>query len=158
MNKIYIKLLFLISILLISSCSYEPIFSKKNYNIKLEEISFSGEREINRIIKNQLSLIKSSEYDNSKVYSMNIYSEVNKTIISKDSKGDPEKFEFVIEVMYEVIQDSRVILERELEKKYIYNNDSDKFKLKQSEKIILENLTKNMCNIIISSIINIDDN
>ena len=89
---------------------------------------------------------------------MNIYSEVNKTIISKDSKGDPEKFEFVIEVMYEVIQDSRVILERELEKKYIYNNDSDKFKLKQSEKIILENLTKNMCNIIISSIINIDDN
>ena len=158
MSKIYIKLLFLFSVLLISSCSYEPIFSKKNYNIKLEKISFSGEKEINRIIENQLNLIKSSKYDNSKIYSMNIYSELNKNIISKNSKGDPEKFEFVIEVTYEVIQGGNVILERELEKKYIYNNDSDKFKLKQSEKIILDNLTKNMSNIIISSIINIDDN
>ena len=42
--------------------------------------------------------------------------------------------------------------------KNIYNNESDKFKLEQSEKIIIENLSEKISDNIISSIINLNDN
>ena len=50
------KLLILISFLfLIYSCSYEPIYSKKNeFNFSIEKISFEGDREINNSIKYNL--------------------------------------------------------------------------------------------------------
>ena len=51
-----------------------------------------------------------------------------------------------------------MILSKELKDKYVYNNNVDKFELEQSEKIIVENLSQNITNSIISSIINIDDN
>ena len=46
----------------------------------------------------------------------------------------------------------------EIEKKNIYNNDSDQFKLEQTEDIILKNLSESIGDTIISSIINLDDN
>ena len=49
-------------------------------------------------------------------------------------------------------------MSNEAEEKYVYNNESDKFKLEQTEMNIKENLAINITNIIISSIINIDDN
>ena len=42
--------------------------------------------------------------------------------------------------------------------KNVYNNDSDQFKLEQTEDIILENLVENASDSIIASIISIDDN
>ena len=49
-------------------------------------------------------------------------------------------------------------IKKEIEKNNIYNNDSDKFKLEQTKKLLLENLSENISDIIISSIINLDDN
>ncbi len=167
MSKIKIKFIYLLSIFIITGCSYEPIFSKKNYNIKLDNLSFAGEKDVNRIIENQLNLFKSVENDNqkfkpkannsAKIYSIDILSQLNKVIISKDSKGDPEKFEETLTVFYKVIQNNRKILDKKIEEKYVYNNDKDKFKLEEREKIIKENLAQNASNIIISSIINSDD-
>ena len=45
-----------------------------------------------------------------------------------------------------------------IKKDNIYNNDSDQFELEQTEDIILRNLSDNASDIIISSIINLDDN
>ena len=51
-----------------------------------------------------------------------------------------------------------MILNKEAEEKYVYNNETDKFNLEQTEMTIKENLAQNITSIIISSIINIDDN
>ena len=40
----------------------------------------------------------------------------------------------------------------------MYNNDSDKFELEQTEDIILEKLTGSISDSLISSIINLNDN
>ncbi len=168
MNKINIRLAFLFCIFFVTSCAYEPIFSQKNYNIKLDKLTFSGEESINSIIKNQLSLFKKVEDgedkfsqpkadDNAKSYSVNIHSELNEVIISKDTKGDPQKFEKIVKIILKVFHNNKIVLDKELENRYVYNNDSDKFKLEQSERIIIENLSQNITSEIVSSIINIDD-
>ena len=113
MNKLQIKLIFLFSIFFIISCSYEPIFSKKNYNIRLDKISFSGAETVNTIIERQLNLFKIVDNNNqktsqikinneSKTYSINIFSELDKVIISKDTKGDPQTFEKTVNIILKV--------------------------------------------------------
>ena len=169
MNRLHIKFGFLLSIFFIVSCSYEPIFSKKNYNIRLDKINFSGEETVNTIIERQLNLFKIVDNNNqetsqvkinsdSKTYSVGIFSELDKVVISKDTKGDPQKFEKTVSIILKVFYNEEMVLSKELKDKYVYNNNVDKFELEQSEKIIVENLSQNITNTIISSIINIDDN
>ena len=56
------------------------------------------------------------------------------------------------------MKDESLVIEKKIEKNNIYNNDTDQFQLEQSEKIILENMSENISDIIISSIINLNDN
>ena len=169
MNKLKINLVALFSIFFLISCSYEPIFSQKNYNIELESFTLSGEKDINKVIEDQLSLFKKVEDEDVneirtksesevKTYTIDIISKLSKTIFSKNSKGDPQKFEKTLNVIYKVLYNGEIVLSNEAEEKYVYNNESDKFKLEQTEMNIKENLAINITNIIISSIINIDDN
>ena len=51
-----------------------------------------------------------------------------------------------------------LLLVKTITKNNIYNNVVDKFKLEQNEKIIIENLSEKISEIIISSMINLDDN
>ena len=168
MNRLQINIIILFSIFFITSCSYEPIFSQKNYNIKLEKYTLSGDKDVNKIIEDQLSLFKRAENGDKKTrlksendekkYSVDITSKLEKNVFSKDSKGDPQKFEKTLNVTYKVFYNVEMVLKKEIESKYVYNNESDKFKLEQTEIIIIENLAQNITSSIISSIINIDDN
>ena len=158
MNKYYTKLTFIISVFLLTSCSYKPIFSEKNYNFEINKVDYIGERQINNIIKNKINLIKKNESQNKKRYDLSINSYKEKLIVSKDSKGDPLKFELIVTTDYKVNYNDLLLLNKTISKNNIYNNDTDKFKLEQNEKIIVENLTEKISEIIISSIINLDDN
>ena len=79
-------------------------------------------------------------------------------IVSKDSKGDPLKFDLIVKTYYEINYEEKLLFKKEVIKNKVYNNDIDKFKLEQNEKIILENLSEKISETIISSIINLDDN
>ena len=103
-------------------------------------------------------MIKKSKNLDKKKFSVLINSIKNKKIISNDSKGDPLKFEIDILVSYEILENEKIILEREIEKSNIYNNKSDKFELEQNEKNIITNLSEKISDNIISSIINLNDN
>ena len=41
-------------IIMISGCSYEPIYSNKEYKFGFKNINFNGEREINELIERNL--------------------------------------------------------------------------------------------------------
>ena len=79
-------------------------------------------------------------------------------IVSKDSKGDPLKFDLIVTTYYEINYEEKLLFKKEVIKNKVYNNDVDKFKLEQNEKIILENLSEKISETIISSIINLNDN
>ena len=158
MNKILVKVIILFFIISASACSYKPIFSEKEYGFEIEEIIIDGEKNINRIINNKLKFIKSTGRKEKKRYTIEIKTEKKIEIVSKDSKGDPLKFEMSILVEYNIINGGSSMLSSKIEKNNVYNNDSDQFKLEQTEDIILKNLSNSAGEIVISSIINLDDN
>ena len=158
MNKFLVKVIILFFVISASACSYKPIFSEKEYGFEIEEIIIDGEKNINRIINNKLKFIKSTEKREKKRYTIKIKTEKKIEIVSKDTKGDPLKFEMSILVEYNIINEGISMLSSKIEKNNIYNNDSDQFKLEQTEDIILKNLSDSAGEIIISSIINLDDN
>ena len=158
MNKILVKVIILFFIISASACSYKPIFSEKEFGFEIEEVILDGEKNINRIINDKLKFIKSTEKKGKKRYTIEIKTEKKIEIVSKDSKGDPLKFEMSILVEYNIINGGSSMLSSKIEKNNVYNNDSDQFKLEQTEDIILKNLSDSASEIIISSIINLDDN
>ena len=155
-KKISINIL-IIFVFFLSSCSYEPIFSNKDYGFSLGEIEFVGDKEINRNIKNRLSFINKKMNQMDESFDLSVETVKEKKIISKDSKGDPLKFELIILTDLKVFN-NKLIMNREIEKSYIYNNVSDKFKLEEDERIILENLSVKTSETIISLILNLNDN
>ena len=50
MNKIVPKLTIFVLLIGLTSCSYSPIFSEKNYNFEIDNIILIGEKEINNVI------------------------------------------------------------------------------------------------------------
>ena len=158
MNKILIKIIVLFIVINTSACSYKPIFAEKEYDFEIGEIRLNGEKEINRIINNKLKFIKGTEKKVKSIYTIEIKSEKIIEIVSKDSKGDPLKFEMNILVEYSIIDDGNSLLNNKIKKNNVYNNVSDQFELEQTENIILKNLSESAGEIIISSIINLNDN
>ena len=148
MNKIlnYILILFLFTLL---SCDYKPILSKKeNYKFSIYVNEGNGDEKVNSIIINNFKSLQ----DNTKKYNLNLSSKKEKNIISKDSKGDPSIFELVIDVNYKVKEDGKVLIGNQIIRKTTYNNISDKFELDSYEKIIINNLSKNISDKIIFDI------
>ena len=158
MNKTLAKFVLVFMILGLTSCSYSPIFSEKNYNFEINEIVLTGEKDINKILREKFNRFQNNQNLEKKEYKLLINSKKERSIVSKNSKGDPLKFELIIKVEYEIIFNENLILKKTIEKNNIYNNDSDLFKLEQSEKIIIDNISGNISDNIISSIINLDDN
>ena len=158
MNKILIKFKILFLIIGLTSCTYSPIFSEKNYDFEIEKINLKGDKEVNKNIENRLNLIQSNKSEIKNKYYLEVISDKKRNIVSRDTKGDPLKFEMIVSVKYKLTENKLIKLSKEIEKNNIYNNDSDQFKLEQNEKIILQNLSGSISDIIISSIINLDDN
>ena len=158
MNNIFIKTLTFFFIIGLSACSYKPIFSEQNYGFEIEKIILNGEKDINRVINTKLKSIKSDGKIKKERYTLEIQSKKMREIVSKDSKGDPLKFKMIILIEYKVSKEGNLIFSNKIEKNNVYNNDSDKFELEQTEDIILEKLTGSISDSLISSIINLDDN
>ena len=158
MIKLNIKYISILFIFILTSCSYKPILSEKNYNFEINKIEYSGEKKVNNVIKNKLNLIRNNDSQDKKKYNLSIYSFKEIITVSKDAKGDPLKFKIIVTTNYEVNYNNVSILNKEIKKNNIYNNNTDKFELEQNEKIIIENLADKISEIIISSIINLDDN
>ena len=158
MNNIFIKTITFFFIIGLSACSYKPIFSEQNYGFEIEKIILNGEKDINRIINSKLKSIKSDGEIEKERYTLVIQSKKSREIVSKDSKGDPLKFKLIIFVEYEVSKNGNLLLNNKIEKNNVYNNETDKFELEQTEDIILEKLTESISDSLVSSIINLDDN
>ncbi len=158
MNKILSKTIIFFLLFSLVSCSYKPIFVKKDYNFEIKEVSLTGDKDINRLINNNLKFIKKSKNKKNINYIIKINSSKKREIVSKDSKGDPLKFKMNVKVKYEVTNNNSVEISNTIEKNNIYNNESDQFELEQTEGIILENLAGGISDNIISSIINLNDN
>ena len=103
------------------------------------------------VTSGQLNKLRESE----KKYNLTLTSNKEKTIISKDSKGDPSIFEIKINVNYLVKMKEETLINNNINKKSTYNNITDKFELENYEKTIINNLVSEISDNIMLSISNI---
>jgi len=151
--KIY---LILLVVILITGCSYKPILSKQNYDFSVEKVELNGDKEVNYIIKERLINLKNQNTKNK--YYVQIETSKIKNIISNDSKGDPSKLEIIISSTFQISNSEKLLIKRNVKMKNIYNNNSDKLKLKKYELFIINNLSQKISDSLISTIVNINDN
>tara|TARA_B100001057_G_scaffold145352_1_gene145309 strand:+ start:3469 stop:3921 length:453 start_codon:yes stop_codon:yes gene_type:complete len=83
--------LIIISLFFFSSCAYSPIFKNLNdSNFFIEIESINGEQIINETIINKLNTISNIESENKIILEIN--TQYNKSVITKDKKGNPSTF------------------------------------------------------------------
>jgi len=146
MKKIF-NLILIILFLNTTGCGFTPILSSSNYNFSYVIEESSGSERVNSYINERLKNLNGKE----KTYDVILNSREAKNILSKDSKGDPSILEIVINLNYIIKDNEKVLINKILTQRSAYNNISDKFELEKSEEILVENLTKDLAQNIISS-------
>ena len=143
------KILTILTFVLLLSCGFEPIYSKKkiesNYNFTIESIGFSGNNNINQYLKNNFANYLNKEAKEIK-YDLIINSSVIKTITSKNKKGNPEIFYIKIKINLDIIENDKIKNKTVFEEGFEYKNKSSKFELNKYEKNIQKNLTNKLSN------------
>ena len=150
------NIFFIIIFLFLNSCGFTPIYSSKDSNYKIMSFQKNINNNLTNYIQDSVTMLSNDNAKN--VLKIDLNFSENIIVILKDSKGDPLKFEMIAYVEYKLIHNDISLIKKKVKKNSIYNNDSDQFELEQSEKIILKNLSESISDIIISSIINLDDN
>tara|TARA_B110000438_G_C15591386_1_gene554007 strand:- start:353 stop:802 length:450 start_codon:yes stop_codon:yes gene_type:complete len=134
-----IKKIFILLILVtLTSCDYEPIYSKKNNtNELINKIELSGDKKINRAITSALNLKKSNKKSG---YKLILTSKKKIEIISKDKAGNASTLRTTIKVKTLLNRDDETLKEKNFNSSFTYNNMKNKFDLSQYQKNIETNL------------------
>jgi hypothetical protein len=136
------KIIFLL-LLLLSSCGYEAIYSKKNsvnYDFTVSDLSFVGDKTINLKIKEKLNNYAQDKKE--KDFILRISSTSEKIILSKNTAGNATSFKNSISINVEVLMNNKFKSNFVILESFNYNNISNKFNLKQLEKDIKNNLAE----------------
>ena len=139
MTKKFIILFILIFVL--NNCGYSPIYSTKYQDFKLSNIIFSGERDINKILKRGLDNYTQNE-SAEKIYNVTMNSSLQKNIDTKDKKGNPTQFSLRINVDLVIVDKSGKTVEINFSEKKSYNNNDEKFELQMYENNLIQNMSE----------------
>jgi len=133
----------LILLLLLTSCGYEAIHSKKNsvnYDFSISELTFVGERNVNLKIKEKLNNYTLNKKD--KDFILKISSSSEKVVIAKNASGDPTNFQSTIIVNVEVLMGDNFKNSFRFIENFKYSNIKNKLDLKKYENDIKNNLAE----------------
>tara|TARA_B100000795_G_C22586683_1_gene355885 strand:+ start:45 stop:509 length:465 start_codon:yes stop_codon:yes gene_type:complete len=137
------KTFLLITFLILSSCGYEAIHSKKNltvYDFSISELNLIGDREINLKIKEKLNNYTLGKKN--KNFVLQVSSDTKKIILAKDTAGDPTSFKTTITISVEVLMKDNIKNNLLIVESFNYSNNTNKFDLKTYEKEIINNLAE----------------
>jgi len=146
MKKVF-NIIFITLFLSTTGCGFTPILVKSNYSFSYIIEKSTGSERVNSNIVEKLKTLNGNE----KKYNIVLNSKETKNILSKDSKGDPSILEIIINLNYIIKDNGKIIVTKNLTQRSTYNNISDNFEMEKSEEILVENLTKDLAQDIISS-------
>ena len=147
------NILFVLLFIFLTNCGFEPIYSKKNLDIKINKI----EKE-NTLLNNEISNALLNIYSNlsaSKILNIKINSKKSVNIKSKNKKGDPSNFELLLKVNLEAVDQSDKKYSQEFSRKINFNNNDDKFQLAKYQLGLEKILTKKLIEDIVNYLANI---
>ena len=121
-------------LLLFTQCDYKPIYSQNNQNFGIKIIEFNENRS-NKILATRLKKY-SHKKNNLFFYELKLLTSEDKSILSKDTKGDPLLLGLKINLILEVYEENKLITKKEYNEQFNYQNLSKKFELNSYEKEI----------------------
>ena len=143
MNKIFLLLI----MILLSHCDYKPIYSENKtiFNLKIIELNKNGNNKILENALNNFSDKKNALY----FYELKIKTSENKSIISKNTEGNPSILRLKLILDLQVLENKKLILKKTYNEHFDYKNMSKKFELSNYE----NEIRKDSYNKIISKIL-----
>ena len=143
------KLVIISLIFVLTSCGFTPIYLKNNnVNFSIEQVSYTGDRELNNFLKTNLNQYKNKDVDN-KIY-IEAKSEYNKIVLSKDGTGEVTNYELVAEVIFLIKSSNKEI---KISEKKIMSSMSDKFEETKYERSIKQSFASSITYKFISKLI-----
>ena len=142
------NLKYLFVFVFVLSCGYTPIYqTDQKFNIKLDTVNSTGDKDINReIVKN---LDKYRDGDTNNIFNLSINSSKREDIVTKDKKGNATSYKLILEVDINL---SNISNDKKFTKKFSknmsFNSKNNKFELDQFRL----NLEKNMISQILQDI------
>ena len=93
------NIIFLSLIFFLTNCGFTPVYLKNsNINFSVEQVNYTGDRELNNFLKTNLNKFKNEKNDNK------IYIEANsiykKIVLSKDGAGEVTNYQLEAEVIF----------------------------------------------------------
>ena len=138
MIKKNIIILFLITFL--ANCGFTPIYIKNNNtNFSIEQINFTGDRELNNFLKINLNQYKNQKNDN-KIY-IETDSIYKKIILSKNSAGEITNYSLEAEVTFSIKPINKII---KFTEKKIIDGMNDKFEEARYERLIKQSFAESI--------------
>ena len=130
------------------SCGYTPIYqTDQNSKIRLDIISYSGDKKLGRSITKGIERLKNNKSDN--IYDLNLIGSKKESVASKDKKGNISTYKMLIEVNLNLeSKENNKIFSKKFIKETTYNSMNNKFELSQYKL----NLEKNMISQILQDI------
>ena len=135
------KKIFILFLLILTSCGYQPLY-KTDQNIKnlnISEVIYFGDQKINDVILSKLPFVLVK--NDASLNKLSLESKKEIKITSKNSKGQALSYRTIIKVKIFILNNNGVILDQKmLQKNFSYNTDENKFKFKEYQNKIEENL------------------
>jgi hypothetical protein len=136
-------------ILFLNSCGFTPIYLNKNdVKFSIEQVNYSGDRDLNNFLKMNLDQYKNEKIDNK--FSIDAKSTYKKIILSKDGTGKVTNYQLEAEVIFLIKSINKEI--KIIERKIIDGMD-DKFEEARYERTIKQNFASSITNKLISELI-----
>jgi hypothetical protein len=144
------KNLLLISLIFfLTHCGFTPIYlQNKDVNFSIEQVTYTGDREINNFFKTNLSQYKNEKVDN-KIY-IEVNSVYEKIILSKDGTGAVTNYQLEAEIIFLVKPLNKVI---KITDKKIMKSMDDQFEEAKYEKTIKQGFASSITNKLISKLL-----
>ena len=134
--------------IILTNCGFNPIYSSKNSNFEIIEISNKNENKNSFSIERLIMSLSNQDAKRKVKLEMN-YKQSVMTIL-KDNKGDPAKKKLSINVNLIVKNEkNNVLVNKTFNEEFSYDVQSDKFNMAQYVDNITENLNTKISNDII---------
>ena len=124
------KIAILLMYFFLTNCGYQQVYSSKDLNFMVSEIE-TKKNSLN--LKFIRALNSFSNEDGEEKLKISVDSNKIRNVISKDSKGNPKKFEMIISLKVDITDSNLTSKEMVFKRKIDYDNQNDKFKLNQYE-------------------------
>ena len=147
MIKKNIIIIFLIFIF--NGCGFAPVYLKNNsINFSIEQIDYTGDRELNNFLKVNLRQYK-NEKNNNKIF-IEAKSKYEKIILSKDGTGKVTNYRLQTEVIFLIKSTNKII---KITEDKIIDSMDDKFEEVRNERSAKQNFAYSISNKLISELI-----